>query len=57
MLEVNKETFEPLIGIGISFLGKIHEFAQNDFGIEKNNLIELDCLSDDDDDDYTIPFN
>ena len=36
----NKETFEPLIGIGISFLGIIHEFAQNDFGIEKNNLIE-----------------
>lgn len=36
----NKETFEPLIGIGITFLGKIHEFAQNDFGIEKNNLIE-----------------
>ena len=36
----NKETFEPLIGIGITFLDKIHEFAQNDFGIEKNNLIE-----------------
>lgn len=36
----SKETFEPLIGIGITFLGKIHEFAQNDFPVEKGLLMQ-----------------
>lgn len=35
----NKDTFEPLMGIGITFLGTIQEFIQNDFGIEKSYLI------------------
>lgn len=32
------ETFFPMIHIGITFLGKIHEFAQEDFGISKEIL-------------------
>lgn len=34
------DTFEPLVGIGITFLGKILEFIQNDFGIEKDFLLD-----------------
>lgn len=34
----NPKTFYPMIHIGITFLGKIHEFAQEDFGISKEIL-------------------
>lgn len=34
----NPKTFYPMIHIGITFLGKILEFAQNDFGISKEIL-------------------
>lgn len=34
----NPNTFYELIGIGITFLGKINDFAQNDFGIKKEEL-------------------
>lgn len=40
------ETFYPMIHIGITFLGKIHEFVQEDFGISKeilqNNFFKTD---------------
>lgn len=34
----NPHTFEPMISIGVTFLGKILEFAQNDFGVPKEIL-------------------
>lgn len=40
------ETFYPMMHIGITFLGKIHEFVQEDFGISKeilqNNFFKTD---------------
>ena len=36
----NPKTFYPMIHIGITFLGKILEFAQNDFGISKDILLK-----------------
>lgn len=33
-------TFNELIGVGITFLGKINDFAQNDFNIDKNTLMQ-----------------
>lgn len=39
--EINDtNTFNELIGVGISFLGKINDFAQNDFNIDKNTLMQ-----------------
>lgn len=35
----NTNTFNELIGVGITFLGKINDFAQNDFNIDKNTLM------------------
>lgn len=35
----NTSTFNELIGIGITFLGKINDFAQNDFNIDKQALM------------------
>lgn len=35
----NTNTFNELIGIGITFLGKINDFAQNDFNIDKKALM------------------
>lgn len=35
----NANTFNELIGIGITFLGKINDFAQNDFNIDKQALM------------------
>lgn len=35
----NNHTFNELIGIGITFLGKINDFAQNDFNIDKKALM------------------
>lgn len=42
----NPETFYPMIHIGITFLGKIHEFVQNDFGISKE-ILQKDFFSTD----------
>lgn len=35
----NPDTFAPMIGIGITFLGKINEFVQKDFGVELTTLM------------------
>lgn len=36
----SKETFEPLIGIGITFLGKVQEFVLSDFDVDKDYLVQ-----------------
>lgn len=40
IIDCNDDDFEPLISYGILLMGKIHEIANNDYGVDRSNLMD-----------------